>query len=76
MDFSKNAELSTEQQFTLAKYKAITKNLPKKELEDMLILCLKNNLIQENIIKNLFKERIFNEKERIFNDEEIVFNEK
>jgi hypothetical protein len=51
-DFS----LSLEQQFDLRKYQQLAKNVPRQELENLLIEAIRLKMAQENLTKGMIRE--------------------
>ena len=56
-DFS----LSLEQQFDLRKYQQLAKNLPRPELENLLIQAIRLKMSQENLSKGVIKQCLLRE---------------
>ena len=59
-DFS----LSLEQQFDLRKYQQLVKDLPRPELENLLIQAIRLKMSQENLSKGVIKECLMKETPR------------
>lgn len=51
-DFS----LSIEQQFDLRKYQQLAKNIPRQELENLLIEVIRLKMAQENLTKGMIRQ--------------------
>ncbi len=56
-DFS----LSLEQQFELHKYQQLAKNIPRHELEKLLIQVIQLEMTQENLAKGVIKQCLMKE---------------
>jgi hypothetical protein len=56
-DFS----LSLEQQFELHKYQQLAKNIPRHELENLLIQVIQLKMTQENLAKGVIKQCLMKE---------------
>ncbi|MGK7875175.1 MAG: phycobilisome degradation protein NblA [Xenococcaceae cyanobacterium] len=56
-DFS----LSLEQQFDLRKYQQLVKNIPRHELENLLIQAIRLKMAQENLAKGVIKHCLMKE---------------
>ncbi len=62
-DFS----LSYEQQFDLRKYKDIVSELPRLELENLLIQAIRLKMAYENLAKGVIEDCLMKEKGNLFN---------
>lgn len=51
-----NLSLSLEQQFDLRKFQDVMKDLSRPEMEDLMIMVLRQKMAHENISKSLIKE--------------------
>ena len=56
-DFS----LSLEQQFDLHKYEQLAKDIPRHELENILIQVIRLNMFQENLAKGVIEQCLMKE---------------
>ncbi len=56
-----NFSLSLEQQFDLRKYQQLVKDIPRHELEKLLIQAIRLKMAQENLAKGVIKQCLIRE---------------